>query len=135
MTIDQTLEGIFSLLLEIRNNTRPSGTEAISIVDMYPPGAALVATAPPTKVMKKTAKAAPIVETAAPAAAPSAASAATPESTLTLDDVRAALVQAQTRFGSKAKPQEVLSKYSKTGTTGGLDKADYSRVIAECTAL
>ena len=53
----------------------------------------------------------------------------------TLDDVRNALVKAQTRLGAKAKPQEVLAKYSKTGTTGGLDKADYIKVIEECVKL
>lgn len=53
----------------------------------------------------------------------------------TLDDVRNALVKAQTRLGSKDKPKAVLDKYSKTGTTGGLDKADYGKVIAACETL
>jgi hypothetical protein len=64
-------------------------------------------------------------------AAPTKA-AATPEPTL--DDVRNALVQCQTRSGGKKAPQDILNKYSPSKTTGGLPQDKYATVITECAA-
>lgn len=57
-----------------------------------------------------------------------------PTGVVTLDDVRIALVECQTRLGSKAKPLAVLTKYTPGGphTTGTLKVEDYAKVIAEC---
>lgn len=60
--------------------------------------------------------------------------AATPAKAPTLDDVRNALVQCQTRKGGKDVPQAILNKYSSTNTTGGLPQGNYAAVIAECAA-
>jgi hypothetical protein len=56
------------------------------------------------------------------------------EKELTLDDVRTALVQCQTRKGSKEVPFAILKKYAPSGTTGTLPKDKYAAVIAECGA-
>lgn len=60
--------------------------------------------------------------------------AATPGKAPTLDDVRNALVQCQTRKGGKDVPQAILNKYSPSKTTGGLPQDKYITVINECAA-
>lgn len=73
---------------------------------------------------------------AAQPAAPTAA-AATPNKKLTLDDVRAALVQCQTRKGDKKVPLDVMRKYipeALSNVTGNLPEDKYLAVITECAA-
>jgi hypothetical protein len=62
--------------------------------------------------------------------------AAIPAKEPTLDDVRLALVECQTRKGGKDVPQAILAKHTapKAGTTGNLPKDKYATVIAECAA-
>lgn len=63
-----------------------------------------------------------------------AAAAVTPAKEPTLDDVRTALVQCQTRKGGRAPAQEILEKYSTNKVTGGVPKDKYAALIAECNA-
>lgn len=84
------------------------------------------ATAPPaTSASTDT----PVAVTAS-ASAPTAAATSTSK-----DDVRAALVAAQTRLGGKDKPRAVLEKYAKPATIDGLPLDKYQTVIDECAAL
>ncbi len=55
----------------------------------------------------------------------------------TIDDIRNALVKAQTRLGSKDKVQALLTKFTPGGphTTGTVKKEDYAKLIAECETL
>jgi hypothetical protein len=59
--------------------------------------------------------------------------AATPNKAPTLDDVRTALVQLQTRSGSKAASQKILDSYTapKQGITGNVPPDKYAALIAE----
>lgn len=50
MTVDQYIQANVSLLLDIRNNTRPEGTPALSFVDLFPEGAPPLVNAPPSAV-------------------------------------------------------------------------------------
>jgi hypothetical protein len=80
------------------------------------------------------AEAAPAPAIEAPAASATSPSEEEPAKEPTLDDVRAALVQCQTRKGSKEVPLTILKKYASTGTTGSLPKDKYAAVIAECAS-
>lgn len=72
--------------------------------------------------------------TESPTAVAPPVAASAPNKEPTLDDVRTALVQCQTRKGGKDVPQAILSKYSSNKTTGGLKKEDFVKVISECAA-
>lgn len=128
MTIEAKLDRIIELLeAKAANPTKPKATKPTPA-----PAAATAEPAPAPAASPETT--APASAGSAPVAKPTEA-AATPAKDLTLDDVRNALVKAQTRLGSKEKPKAVLDKFSKTGTTGGLAPADYARLIAECETL
>jgi hypothetical protein len=96
------------------------------------------APATPEATAAADASAAP-ASTAAAVSTPAAASTPAPVNTApnkapTLDDVRNALVQCQTRKGGKDVPQAILNKYSPSKTTGGLKASDYQLVINECAS-
>jgi hypothetical protein len=108
MTVDQYIQASVSLLLDIRNNTRPEGTPALSFVDLFPEGAPPLVNAPPSAVPAATAKRGcgrPVAGEAAQAAQTPSVAATTPAEpdpfdtpapvvaapAATLDEVRAAM--------------------------------------------
>lgn len=107
------------------------------------PAAAAVTTsaATPTASEAPTAAAeassAPTTDTPAaaqPATVPEAKPAAS-ASELTDKDVRTALVQLQTRKGTKKEAQAILDKFAPNGVIAGVKKEDYAKLIAECQAV
>jgi hypothetical protein len=90
------------------------------------------ATAAPMEASPAPAASSPAATESPTAAVPKAAASA-PNAKPTLDDVRNALVQCQTRKNRDAA-LTVLKKYSASGTTGGLPEDKYATVISECNA-
>ena len=137
MTIDQTLQGIISLLLEIRNNTRPKGTKAISLVDMFPESPIGTAPNAPARARKSPTPASgvgPKAPAPAPVPIPNAApviALAPARAGITLDDVRVALVGLSTRTGNRAKSDEILAKYN-ARVTGDLKPEQWAGVVVAC---
>lgn len=167
MTLDQYIQASVSLLLDIRNNTRLEGTEALSLVDLFPASklASEVSTPPKETRQRKAAVTVttPAGSTATDTSAPADAQQASPSTGAasddmfsgepakptetpkkeeaakkvkppTQDDVRAALVAAQTALKSKDKAVDILAKH----TTGGervlskLPEANFAALIKEC---
>jgi len=105
--------------------------------------------APRARKAKSSSSASPATESptapgpaaSAPPASPPASPSSEPPTTGQLntppstDAVRAALVALQNKTGSPDKSKEILGKYSKTGTLGGLAEADRSKVINECLSV
>jgi hypothetical protein len=72
--------------------------------------------------------------TVATATSPSEPAAKPTAKKLTIDDIRLALTQLQTRKGSKEVPQKILESFSPTKVTGGVKEEDYAKLIAACAA-
>jgi hypothetical protein len=100
-------------------------------VDLIPTGTAVTGVTAATAVTVSTAA---TVSTATVASTPVAA--ATPNKAPTLDDVRNALVQCQTRKGSKEPSMVILRKYTAPAApiTGNVPSDKYAALIAECAA-
>jgi len=164
MTIEATLERI-AVALEARTFPRPAGWTAeptsasvneISTGPKEPaasPSVAGLATAPGPATAPTEAAAAPRAEDrvpkdppkrtsrqvgkSAPAAAPPASTASPTEKPLTLDDVRNALVQVQTKAGNKQAVYDIIGKHTpkKETTLGALLPGKYADVIADAKAF
>lgn len=159
MTIDQYLQASVSLLLDIRNNTRPEGTEALSLVELFPAAELRTENATPPKATRQRKAASTAAETGsaqsttdAKPATESAGSTASddlfgdsdkaadkPAETKkeetkkvkppTQDDVRNALVEVQTALKSKDAAVEILAKHT-TGNVKVLSKLPESAYAA-----